>query len=190
MHSRYAIYYTPPPSSRLASFAAGVIGYDAFEAVEVRFAALAGIDPRVQQLMTVDPRRYGFHATIVAPFYLREHSREEELIAAADNFASMTPLARIGSLTIAVLGDFIALVPVGSNAEISRLAASCLEAFDPYRAPLSAADRERRSRAGLTPRQIELMDRWGYPFVLDEFRFHMTLTGAPRSTCATISTAR
>jgi putative phosphonate metabolism protein len=178
MHPRYAIYYTPPPYSRLASFAAGVIGYDSCEAVEVRFAELPGIDSHVQKLMTVDPRRYGFHATLVAPFYLRERSQEEQLIAAANDFANITPPARIGSLTVAVLGDFIALVPVGSNAEISRLAASCLEAFDAYRAPLSAADRERRSRVGLTPRQIELMDRWGYPFVLDEYRFHMTLTGA------------
>jgi Protein of unknown function (DUF1045) len=115
MHPRYAIYYTPPPSSRLASFAAGVIGYDSCEAVEVRFAELPGIDSHVQKLMTIDPRRYGFHATLVAPFYLRERSQEEQLIAAANDFASMTPPARIGSLTVAVLDDFIALVPVGSD---------------------------------------------------------------------------
>jgi Protein of unknown function (DUF1045) len=115
MHPRYAIYYTPPPYSRLASFAAGVIGYDSCEAVEVRFAELPGIDSHVQKLMTVDPRRYGFHATLVAPFYLRERSQEEQLIAAANDFASMTPPARIGSLTVAVLGDFIALVPAGSD---------------------------------------------------------------------------
>ena len=177
MHPRYAIYYTPPPFSRLAAFASGVIGYDCFEAVDVRFAQLAGIDPHVQKLMTVDPRRYGFHATIVAPFHLRVHS-EDELIAAANHFAGKARPVRIGSLEVAVLGDFIALVPVRSTAEISRLTATSLEAFDAYRPPLSAADRERRLRMHLTPRQIELMDRWGYPFVLDEYRFHMTLTGA------------
>jgi Protein of unknown function (DUF1045) len=29
----------------------------------------------------------------------------------------------------------------------------------------------------LTPRQREYLDRWGYPYVMEEFRFHMTLTG-------------
>ena len=29
----------------------------------------------------------------------------------------------------------------------------------------------------MTPRQREHLDRWGYPYVMDDFRFHMTLTG-------------
>jgi 2'-5' RNA ligase len=28
----------------------------------------------------------------------------------------------------------------------------------------------------MTPRQVEYLDRWGYPYVMEEFRFHMTLT--------------
>jgi hypothetical protein len=52
-----------------------------------------------------------------------------------------------------------------------------LRAFDSFRAPLSAGDRERRMSAGLTPVQLELLDRWGYPYVLDQFQFHMTLAG-------------
>jgi hypothetical protein len=27
------------------------------------------------------------------------------------------------------------------------------------------------------------LDQWGYPYVLDEYRFHMTLTGALLETC-------
>ena len=30
--------------------------------------------------------------------------------------------------------------------------------------------------AALTPRQIELVDQFGYPYVLDQFLFHMTLS--------------
>lgn len=50
--------------------------------------------------------------------------------------------------------------------------------MDEFRAPLTDADIERRRSAGLTPRQDELMLEWGYPYVLEEFRFHLTLTGA------------
>lgn len=177
MSARYAIYYTPPPFSALARFGSGVIGYDCFDAVDVTHARLEGIDATVHKLMTVDPRRYGFHATIVAPFHLGKHS-EDDLIAAASDYATRTRPARLGSLAMSAIGDFIALVPAEASEGISKLAANCLNAFDEYRAPLTAADRERRLKSKLSAHQIELMDRWGYPYVLDEYRFHMTLTGA------------
>jgi len=177
MSPRYAIYYTPPPFSALARFGAGVIGYDCFEAVEVTPARLDGIDANVHKLMTLDPRRYGFHATIVAPFHLKSQS-EDDFIAAASAYATRMRPIRIGSLKVAALGDFIALVPAEPNEGISSFAADCLKAFDEFRAPLSTADRERRLKSRLSVRQIELLDRWGYPYVLGEYRFHMTLTGA------------
>ena len=40
----------------------------------------------------------------------------------------------------------------------------------------SYAELARRNPASLTPRQRELLKTWGYPYVLDEFRFHLTLT--------------
>jgi 2'-5' RNA ligase len=83
----------------------------------------------------------------------------------------------LGRLSAGLIGAFVALVRVGSQDDLMGLAADCLSAFSEHRAPLSAADRERRLAAKLTPRQAELLDRWGYPYVLDEFRFHMTLAG-------------
>lgn len=52
-----------------------------------------------------------------------------------------------------------------------------MRAFDPFRAPLSGADRQRRLAAPLSARQVAALDRWGYPYVFEDFRFHMTLTG-------------
>jgi hypothetical protein len=31
-------------------------------------------------------------------------------------------------------------------------------------------------RAGLSARQAEHLTKWGYPYVFEDFRFHMTLT--------------
>ncbi|HZD24872.1 MAG TPA: DUF1045 domain-containing protein, partial [Alphaproteobacteria bacterium] len=45
------------------------------------------------------------------------------------------------------------------------------------RAPPQAAELAKRRAAGLTPRQEDLLRRWGYPYVMEEFRFHITLTG-------------
>ncbi|HXZ17075.1 MAG TPA: DUF1045 domain-containing protein, partial [Roseiarcus sp.] len=49
--------------------------------------------------------------------------------------------------------------------------------FDHFRAPLSADERRRRQAAELTARQSALLERYGYPYVLDEFRLHFTLSG-------------
>jgi hypothetical protein len=51
-----------------------------------------------------------------------------------------------------------------------------VEAFEPFREPLGESERARRLKAPLTPRQIELVDQYGYPYVLEQFLFHMTLT--------------
>jgi len=43
--------------------------------------------------------------------------------------------------------------------------------------PLSATELARRRQAGLTAAQDALLLTWGYPWVLDEFKFHLSLTG-------------
>jgi 2'-5' RNA ligase len=75
------------------------------------------------------------------------------------------------------VSGFIAVVPSEPSAGVERLAADCTRDFDHFRAPLTMEDRERRNPSALTPRQREYLDRWGYPYVMEEFRFHMTLTG-------------
>jgi hypothetical protein len=75
------------------------------------------------------------------------------------------------------ISGFLAVVPTEPSAELERLAADCVSAFDSFRAPLAPEDRARRKPEKLTPRQCDYLDRWGYPYVMEEFRFHMTLTG-------------
>jgi len=49
--------------------------------------------------------------------------------------------------------------------------------LDGFRAPLGEAEIARRRGAGLTPAQEACLRDWGYPYVMDHFRFHITLTG-------------
>ena len=74
------------------------------------------------------------------------------------------------------ISGFIAVIPSAPSAELEVLAAEATKAFDPFRAPLSPEDRARRNPDRLTPRQRDYLDRWGYPYIFEEFRFHMTLT--------------
>jgi putative phosphonate metabolism protein len=175
--ARYAIYFTPTPDSPLARFGARVLGYDCFERADVPHRSIDGIDPARLTLATVDPRRYGFHATLVAPFRLAPGIEGDELATAFAAFATSRAPVMAGPLRVAAMDRFVVLVPAEPYPEIEALADACVAAFDRFRAPLTDGDRARRVAAGLTARQIELLERWGYPYVLDEFRFHMTLAG-------------
>jgi putative phosphonate metabolism protein len=174
---RYALYFAPAPGSDLDRFGAALLGYDAFGSLDVPFP-----DDVVRAVpdwydLTQDPRKYGFHATLKAPFALADGKSEAELIAACENFAGTARPIPIITPVVQPISGFTAIVPATASAELNRLAADCVRDFDAFRAPLSAQDRARRNPSALTAAQIDYLDRWGYPYVMEEFRYHMTLTG-------------
>lgn len=173
---RYAIYFAPAAGTALWRFGCSILGYDAAASREVpRIGDWSGF-PAADTAFG-EPARYGFHATLKAPFVLAGGMAEAALVAAVGNLARRWQPFVAGRLAVTVLDRFLALTPANAGSELERLAADCVCQLDPFRAPLSQADRERRHRAGLTPRQAGLLERWGYPYVLEEFQFHMTLAG-------------
>lgn len=126
--------------------------------------------------ITRDARRYGFHGTLKAPFRLARGHSLDELDGAVARFAARRPLVVLPSLTLARIDGFFALVPGVPAPRLDAIANDVVVKFDRFRAPLSDADRSRRDPAALTERQQELLDTYGYPYVLEEFRFHLTLT--------------
>ena len=174
---RYAIYYAPAQSSSLDRFGAGMLGYDAWTGATIPFPHdLVEKEPDWRSL-SEDPRKYGFHATLKAPMALADSKTEPALLAACADFAGAArPIPRIAPMVDSISG-FIAVIPGEPSSELEQLAADAVRAFDIFRAPLMPEDRARRNPSKLTPRQVEYLDRWGYPYVIEEFRFHMTLTG-------------
>jgi putative phosphonate metabolism protein len=174
---RYAIYYVSAPGSDLDRFGAQLLGYDAFSGEDLPFPdAILPLVPDWRDL-TRDPRKYGFHATLKAPLSLAQDRTEAELLTACESFAGASRTIPVIAPVVDSISGFVAVVPREPVAELERLAADCVSALDSFRAPLTADDRERRNPSQLTPRQREYLDRWGYPYVFEEFRFHMTLTG-------------
>ncbi|MBJ7407960.1 MAG: DUF1045 domain-containing protein, partial [Bradyrhizobium sp.] len=127
--------------------------------------------------ITTDPRKYGFHATLKAPIALAPGRTEAELIAACAAFAGKTRLRPLIRPVVDSISGFIAVVPAEPVDALQELGADCVRAFDSFRAALTAEDRARRRPERLSERQRDYLDRWGYPYVMEEFRFHMTLTG-------------
>lgn len=126
--------------------------------------------------ITVEARRYGFHGTLKAPFRLARGSALDEIEAEAEAFAAGYAPVEVSDLTLAIMDNFFALVPGKRPTELHALADAVVEHFDRFRAPASPAEIARRSPSSLPVRQRELLTQWGYPYVLDEFRFHLTIT--------------
>jgi putative phosphonate metabolism protein len=174
---RYAIYYAAGADSVLSRFGADLLGYEAHTGNEVPFPTDALRVARDWRDVTADPRKYGFHATLKAPMALAPDKTEAELATACAAFAERArPIPVIRPIVDSISG-FIAVIPGEPSRELELFAADCVRDFDAFRAPLTAEDRARRNPAKLGERQRDYLDRWGYPYVMEEFRFHMTLTG-------------
>lgn len=156
--ARAAVYFAPAETSLLA------------ERAQAWFH-----DPAAQDI-TGSPRHYGFHATLKAPFRLAEGESLERLLNAVERFAAARRWVEGPALRVEALGQFLALIPSAPDARLDALAADCVQAFEPFRAPLAPDELSRRRAAGLSPRQDRYLEEWGYPYVMEEFRFHMTLT--------------
>ena len=172
---RYAIYFVPAADTDLYRFGAAVLGYDCYSG-----EAQAFIDGAEREWsdFTREPRVYGFHATLKPPFHLADGYDEADLARAVSDFAANHAAVLIGDMAVRELGSFIALVPQSPRPLLNALAEACVRGLDRFRAPMSEQERSRRLTPGLSDRQIVNLARWGYPYVCEDFRFHMTLTGA------------
>ena len=177
MSERYAIYFAPAAGSDLARFGDRWLGRDAKTGEAVPQPELDGLDADRLRALTEAPRHYSFHGTLKPPFHLAQGCDVDDLRRAMAGFAARQAAFEIVALQLREIGDFLALVPADPASALSALADACVTEFDAYRAAPDAAELAKRHAAGLTPRQAELLARWGYPYVLDEFRFHLTLTG-------------
>jgi putative phosphonate metabolism protein len=173
---RYGLYFIPGPGP-LRELATSWLGYDIVEGKDVkRPPVLSNLVPDINEL-TALPRRYGLHATIKAPFHLASGCLPETLKEATDHLCRTLQPIIIPGLTLSEIDSFFCLTPQDGTGELGWLAGSCLRELDGFRAPLKEKERQKRKAKGLSQRELHLLEQWGYPYVMENFRFHITLTG-------------
>jgi putative phosphonate metabolism protein len=168
---RYALYWAPPHDSALAAFGARWLGRDAETG-----GTVAPIPSEEDRALMADPRRYGLHATLKPPFALASGASVEALEAALAAFAALRAPVELGYLQVTDLKGFLALCTPARVPALHDLADDCVRAFDSFRAPSGEAELAKRRKAGLTPAQDAHLIAWGYPYVMEQFQFHVTLT--------------
>ena len=174
---RYAIYFAPPEESRLNRAAVSWLGRCAFSGNVIAGPASKRLTAAEAAYHTAAARRYGFHATIVAPFTLSPDETEDSLIAALSNYAGQAQGLVIPRLVLKRLDGFFALMPYHQSSELTEFAGDIVGKFNAFGAPLSESEMQRRLASVKTASQRQNLVQWGYPYVFDDFRFHMTLTG-------------
>ena len=174
--ARYAIYVAPDSGSPLAQFGAAWLGRDAETGARVARPVIEGFGAERLVRITETPRGYGFHATLVPPMRLAEGCTPGMLDDALAAFAAGRAPFLAPPLHLTQMKGFLALMLSAGSDAMQALEDDTIRTFERFRAPLTAAELARREDEGLSPRQEALFRAWGYPFVLDEFRFHMTLS--------------
>ncbi len=169
MKRRAALYYVPAADDPLLRLGNAWLGRDPEAVGCLRHP----VSPEIAEI-TAEPRHYGFHATLRAP--MRLVAGWPDFLRCARVIAQATPPCRLPELEIAQLDGFLALVLTAPCPALAALAEKCVRETEALRAPLNEAELSRRQQMPLTPRQNAMLREWGYPQVLQEWRFHMTLT--------------
>ncbi len=177
MAERFAIYYAPQRTSSLWRLSAEWLGRDAAAETFLKQPTFKKIPADEFIEATRSPRRYGFHATLKPPMRLAAGVDRARLEAVARALSARLKPAPIGKLELKIIDGFLALVPENQNETLTELAADCVDYFEPLRAPLEVEERLVRMSAGLNPEQVQMLDQYGYPYVKNQFRMHLTLSG-------------
>ncbi len=175
MAPRYAIYFAPEHNSPLEDFGRRWLGRNGVPA-DSPPPEVPGITPQRFFALTEGARRYGFHGTLKPPFELNPRMPVDALFEAVRIFAKSAAPIELPPLELAIIGKFIALTPIRSSVQLESLAALCVRTFEGFRMPLSKEQMAHYLRNKLTVHQTQMLEHWGYPYVMEEFRFHISVT--------------
>jgi hypothetical protein len=161
----------------LSVVAASWLGRNVYSGEPTELPSVTGLSSADIAYHTAVPRRFGFHAVMMSPFRLHPEMTESQLLKALMHFAGAQTPFEIDRLEVARIGRCFGLMPQVPSTAMHLLAANVVQEFDAFRAPLSEDEIERSDPDRLTAPQFSNLHRWGDPHVMDEYRFHMMLTG-------------
>lgn len=174
---RYALYFAPHPTSAWWQAGSAWLGRCAATGLAMPQPGVPGVAPNQLAQLTAAPARYGWHATLKAPFTLGPGVCVADVEQRLAEVCTAFPAFTLPPLTVAQLGHFLALVPAGPSEHLQRVADACVADLHPLAAPLPPTELQRRRGNGLPAAQEALLQAWGYPHVFTHFRFHCSLTG-------------
>jgi hypothetical protein len=175
---RYSVYFAPPPQSAWWQAGSQWLGRCAAGNAVLAMPAIKGMSEDEWQSARAAPRRYGWHATLKAPFILAPDTSVNLLATTLSTLAQSMQAFDMPLMQVVLMDDFLALVPQVESEKANTVAARCVVELQSLAATLSESELKRRRQAGLSAEQDAMLLRWGYPFVLEHYRLHFSLTGS------------
>lgn len=173
LFNRYGIYMIPE-AENFAELGAAWLGWDVQKGCTVPYPQEA--DAALREATKV-PRKYGFHGTIKPPFHLVEGATYDSLLSQAQTLCASLAPVDIEALSVRKSEFVLVLAPEGDLDQLANLAATVLQKLDHFRASTRASELVQHRKFTLTPLQETNLKNWGHPYVLDDFKFHITLSG-------------
>jgi len=175
-YERYAIYYAPLENSELDIFGKCWLGWDPYKGSQTNKSDFSKLpDFEKFSKFVVAPKQYGFHGTIKAPFRLKDGFTYNDLENQVGEISKQIHSFYLDQLIIKKLGNFIGLIPT-NNLKVNAVSNKFVKELDYLRDELSESEIKKRKPHKLTSNQKQLLFKWGYPYVFNEFKFHLTLT--------------
>ena len=175
---RYAVYFAPEPQNAWWQAGSQWLGRCAAGSAVLAMPAINGISEDDWQSARAAPRRYGWHATLKAPFKLAPETSVNLLTTTLSTLAKNIQAFDMPPMQVVQIDDFLALIPQHECEKANTVAARCVVELQSLAATLSESELKRRRQAGLSAEQDAMLLRWGYPFVLEHYRLHFSLTGS------------
>ncbi len=181
-YSRYAIYYAPPKESNLEEFGRYWFGWDPLNAKLInnkqRINYLNGFG--IKNLKNIDKnvliaKKYGFHGTLIPPFRLNKNYSTNLLFKKTEDIAKKFKKFKFYKFKLKKINNFYAFVQNKKNNNINKLSNRLVRELFKFRSPLTKKEIDRRNPSKLSKLQLNILYKWGYPYLMSEFSFHMTL---------------
>ena len=181
-YSRYAIYYAPPKESSLEEFGRYWFGWDPLNAKLINNKHRINYLNRfgIKNLINIDknvliPKKYGFHGTLIPPFKLNKNYSTNTLFKKTEEIAKKFKKFKFYKFKLKKMNNFYAFVQNKKNNNINKLSNRLVRELFKFRSPLSKKEIDRRNPSKLSKLQLNILYKWGYPYIMSEFNFHMTL---------------
>jgi len=168
---RVAVYYAPELDDPLWAAGNRWLGRDPETGATLARPGGIGIEN-----LTDEPAAYGLHATLKPPMRLAPGTRYEDFAQTVAELAEGLATFPLPPLAVQNLDGFLALREQEPSPDLQALADSAVATLDGFREQPEAAELARRRRHGLSEAEEAMLERWGYPYVFQLWRFHITLS--------------
>lgn len=176
MPARYALSYVPEQGTPLAELGRTWLGHDIDSSVFIDQPDVPGITPERLEELTHWRRSEGMHGVLKPSFQLRSTASIESLLDTVRLFCRCQEPVHIPQMEVNVIGKFLALTPTIPSRQLVALASECVRVFEGFRQPILINMDDRYRNDKLTVYQKRMLKHWGYPYVMEEFRFFIPMT--------------